>query len=189
MPARETPEINFADKDELSTRSGGKFVQWGLTYGKVVIVITELVVISLWLSRFWLDNSIANLNEGITRKKDVIISSEEFESKFRSFTSRVSTAKVILNALSADTVLAETKKLLPEGTAINSLVVNGSKVSLEGISQNEESLGFLSRSFKESSGFSNVDFKKVSKDNQNVEEAGDISFSLSADYIGKEDVK
>lgn len=180
-----TPSINLAGGDDLAARPGGKFVHWALTWGKVVIVITELVVVSAFISRFYLDSVIADLNETVERKKGIVTASADFEKRYRALVARIQAASEIVEAVAPDVVLARTKELLPEGIEIDSISLDVLEVSLQGSSATEEALAVLSRSFKESSRFTNVVLQRVSKGAAPSGGEAKIVFSLSAKFVGQ----
>lgn len=185
MAPSATPDINFAVDDELSGRPGGKFIRWALTYGKAVIVLTELVVVSLFISRFWLDARRADLAEAIETKFAIVESSAEFESRFRALVKRTASAKTIMTALTPNEILDQFKPLLPEGVQAKSITVTAEQIQIEGTSQTEEALAVLSRSFRDSAYFTNVDLRKVTKDADKAKTPG-IEFNLFADFVREE---
>ena len=78
-----TPDVNLLAGDELDTSPQGKFVRWALTWGRRIVVLTELVVILAFISRFWLDTTVASLNDKIEQKRAVVSSFSDFEDKYR----------------------------------------------------------------------------------------------------------
>ena len=177
-----TPEINLVAGDELSGRPGGRFVSWALSYGKAVIVITELIVVLVFISRFAIDSQIADLNEQMGKKKDIIVGSKDFEDTFRSFSLRVGAVSELTTPLSIDKILTETKNLIPQGISVNDLGIKDKDVSLNGSAKNESDLAVLSGAFKNSSNFSQVTLTKVSRDTTDQGGSSEIDFSLTAKY-------
>lgn len=177
----DTPNINFVTSDDLQERPGGRFLRWALSTGKVVVVLTELIVVLAFISRFKLDSDIADYNELIRKKKSIIEASSEFENKFRSFSGRVAAVSQEIKLFSADKTLGEIIKNIPEGVTISDLVIGPETVTLTATAQNEGALAVLSSNFRSSKVFSNISLDRVSK-NETVNVNG-IDFSLAANYV------
>lgn len=180
MPAARTPNINLIEEDKLLTRPGGRFVSWSLSYGRVILVLTELVVICALIARFWLYDTIADLSERVDAKVDIINDSSEFEEQFRSLTERIATISSIISATTPKNVFDATRALIPEGIAVDNLTVTQVDVSFTGSAVSEKPLATLTNNFKNSSLFTDVSVdkfnKRTSKDEQSLE------FSFKALY-------
>ena len=57
--------VNLLPPSEFEQSFWGRFLKWAVTTGRHIIIITELVVILAFLSRFKLDEDLRNLNEQI----------------------------------------------------------------------------------------------------------------------------
>lgn len=172
------PDVNLLPGDDLAGRPGGIFLQWALTWGKRIVVTTELIVIIAFLSRFWLDTEVANLSEAIDQKKLVVQSESEFEQTFRSLSQRVAKAKELEQLPSPLAVYDKALPLIPAGVFVSRISVDTQTVSLVA-SADEASLGKLADAFKNSPDFSNVTVEGVSQ----VEDSSGVGFSLHASVI------
>jgi hypothetical protein len=56
VAARKKKTINFLPEDELEKSPIGRFLKWALKAGRYIIVLTELIVVVVFISRFRLDN-------------------------------------------------------------------------------------------------------------------------------------
>jgi len=54
-------KVNLLPKDNFEFSLVGKFLRWALTAGRVMVVLTEFVVILAFGSRFWLDKEMNDL--------------------------------------------------------------------------------------------------------------------------------
>lgn len=184
----QSSNINFVGGDELLEKPGGKLVRWALTTGKAVIVLTELVVVVSFISRFKLDSDIADLNEQIKRKQTIITASSEFESRFKAFSLRVNAASSVLKSSNPETLLSEAKKLIPEGVTISNLSITTTTLSIEGVTAGEQSLAVLSSNFKNSPKFTGVTLGKVTKIESLKTSSDNIAFNLTAQYKSDSEV-
>lgn len=173
-----TPEINLASSSDPADRPGGRFLTWALSWGKKIVILTELVVLLAFLSRFWLDSTVADLAEKIEQKKAVVLASAEFERQFRSLASRTDQAKQIEKMPSPVAVYDEVKARLPAGAAIGQKNFAGQTVSFAG-SSNETVLAELVSAFRDQPGFGDVTVEKVAKKGSSLS----VDFALRATYL------
>lgn len=82
MPAN-IRKINLLPPSEFELSFWGRFLRWAVTAGRYIIIVTELIVILAFLSRFKLDNDIANLSSAIEGKKNVLQANMASENAFR----------------------------------------------------------------------------------------------------------
>lgn len=75
-------EISLLPESENPRSFGARFFKWITTTGRVVIIFTELVVIIVFVSRFWLDRKNSDLSEISRQKKAVLESMLPFENEF-----------------------------------------------------------------------------------------------------------
>lgn len=172
-------EINLLPSDDLENRPGGAFLRWALTWGKRVVTVTELVVILAFLSRFWLDTTLADTTEEISHKRAVVVAEGEFEREFRQFSQRMDKARKIEEVVSPVLVLEKVESLIPRAVSVGQVTVNGRTISMVG-GANEVALEKLVTAFKKSVEFSDIFVERVSQRGL----SSDIDFSLRALFVG-----
>lgn len=164
--------------EDLEERPGGKFLKWALSWGKRIVIATEGIVILAFLSRFWLDTTVADLGEQIISKKNVVEASANFESKFRSTTDRIAKAKQIESQISGLTILDQAESLVPSRVAISQITVSGSGISFSGTAD-EQSLALLVTAFRKSPDFTDLTVERVTQTSPSIT----IDFSMRATYV------
>ncbi|HAP37638.1 hypothetical protein A2574_01320 [Candidatus Shapirobacteria bacterium RIFOXYD1_FULL_38_32] len=80
MPSKK--EISLLPDSENINNIGARAIRWVTTVGRYVIIFTELVVISAFISRFWLDRKNADLSEVIRQQKAILESTKDFETEY-----------------------------------------------------------------------------------------------------------
>ena len=83
MAARKKRQINLLPQEEFAASTLGRVLNWLLTTFRYIVIVTEIVVMTAFLSRFWLDAKSTDLNELIKQKQAVIAASADFEKEFR----------------------------------------------------------------------------------------------------------
>lgn len=86
MPAT---AINLLGSDDFEKTPLGKFLRWSLTYGRYIIICTEIIVLLAFIFRFSLDRQITDLEEEVAQKIAIIEANEPFEQQFRILQARV----------------------------------------------------------------------------------------------------
>lgn len=173
-----TVEVNLLPEDDLEQRPGGKFLKWALSWGKRIVIITEAIVILAFLSRFWLDTTVADLWDQTTTRKNTLEASANFEKKFRSVNERITKVKITQEATSIITVFDKARSLVPPKITISQMTVGVSQISLAG-SSDEQSLALLVGAFRQSPDFSDLTVERVAK----AETGFNIEFSMKATYV------
>src|SRR3990172_11267317 len=97
MAARGKP-VNLLPPSEFESSFWGKFLKWAVSGGRYIIIVTELIVILAFLSRFKLDKEISELNEEIQGKVSVLEAELPIEKEFRGQQRKLSAADEILNS-------------------------------------------------------------------------------------------
>ena len=64
--------IEFIPQEDWEKTSFGKFLKWLLNVGRWIVIVTELIVIIAFVSRFKLDRDLTNLNEKVKQKQAII---------------------------------------------------------------------------------------------------------------------
>lgn len=75
-------EISLLPESENPRSFGARFFKWITTTGRVTIIFTELIVISVFISRFWLDRKNSDLSEVSRQKQAILESIAPFETEF-----------------------------------------------------------------------------------------------------------
>ncbi len=88
MPARKTKrkkesKINLLPREDFLVSTPGRILAWILSSFRIIVIVTELLVMLAFLSRFWFDAQNTDLNELIKEKQAVLASSLAFEKEFR----------------------------------------------------------------------------------------------------------
>lgn len=172
-----TPDLNLLVEDELDMSPQGKFLKWALSWGKRIIVLTELIVISAFLSRFWLDTTVANLNDEINAKKAYVLSFADFETQYRQLYFRVNQANAIEKKTSAQVIYDRALVLIPQGVAVKQINITKLDIGIAG-NTDEETLAKLVDAFRNSNDFTNISVERITKKSTTP----GIDFAFKATY-------
>jgi hypothetical protein len=82
-------ELSLLPDSENPNSFSARAIKWLSTVGRWIIVLTELIVVTAFISRFWLDRKNSDLSEVIRQQQAIIESTQTFEKEFNSFQQRL----------------------------------------------------------------------------------------------------
>lgn len=178
MPAK---AINLLPQKELDTTVFGRFLRWALTYGRYIIICTEIIVLLAFIYRFSLDRTITDLNEEIDQKAAIVQANQGFEKSFRNLQNRTLYISQLFN--NQDQIIATLTNLetiTPTQVKLISLTFNQSGIALTGFANSSSSLTLFIQNLKSSTQLSNIVVPTVSR--TGGKDTGQIRFSIEAQF-------
>ena len=89
--------INLIGQEDLSHTPQGRIVQWAMTYGRYIMILTEIVVLGAFISRFTLDRKLTDLKEEIAQKQAIIEANAELETQIRTAQTQIDQVKKLID--------------------------------------------------------------------------------------------
>ena len=124
MPAKQI-SINLIGEEEMEHTPVGRIVTWAITYGRYIMIGTEIVVLLAFISRFSLDRKLTDLKEEGGEKEEIIAANADFEKNFRSLQDQIVKTQTLLSTPPvALTALTAVQSLLPSDVRLESLDIN-----------------------------------------------------------------
>lgn len=174
MPAHQPPAPNLLPKTEFETSFGGRFLKWALSTGRYIIILTELVVIVAFLSRFKLDKNLSDLGEAIAGRQTLLEASSNTENLLRLTQARldIATTKLKTQFIPSE-IMEKINNSLTGGVILNTLSISKSGLSLTATTVSENDIGRIVTELSNDLAFKAIDLTDISSDGN----AG-IKFSL-----------
>ena len=155
-------EVNLLPQEEFEGSTLGRILKWALSTFRIMVIVTEMVVMLAFLSRFWLDARGTDLNQLIIQKEAVIAAERDFEKEFKNTQKRL---RIFANLTSIDVPFAETLKTitsyLPIDSFLTSISFNGDSYQVKGITINEISIAQFIANLKSSQKFKEVSLNGI----------------------------
>ncbi|MBM3205588.1 PilN domain-containing protein [Candidatus Shapirobacteria bacterium] len=171
--------IEFIPQEEWEKTSFGHFLKWLLGVGRWIVIVTELVVIIAFLSRFKLDRDLTDLHESVKQKQTIIIASSDFEKEWRFLQKRLTTIDGLKKSqLQADQILTIFSQVTPAGIQLSNFAVVDKKISFTASADSETTFAVFLKNLKGLDQITNLAIDKVSI---SEEQFGKVIFSLKAD--------
>ena len=162
--------INLLPPSEFEGSFWGRFLKWASTAGRKVVIVTEMVVILAFLSRFKLDEDIRRINEEITGKRNLLEASMPFEDRFKSMKNQITAAKIIeKQQLNASVALEEVAKQVPFEVRLDNVQISKNRINVTGLSIDEKALGEMLSRMDKNANWKSIDLVSLdSKINKGV---------------------
>lgn len=157
MPAAPSA-INLFGNDELSGSPYGRIVSWALTYGRYIMIGTEIVVLLAFLSRFSLDRKLTDLREEIEQKQAIISANQVLESDIRQLQERLIKIKSISAGQSGPLEhLTLLQTVIPYDVNLVNLETNQEKIVADVSASSTDGLNQLLNDFQSAPSVARVD--------------------------------
>ncbi len=168
MAARTKNTINLLPNAQETGNVRERILNWLLSTFRVIVVVTEFVVIIAFVSRFFLDAKSNDLSDQIDAKKAVIASFAKFEKEYKNTQKRLS----IFSAISSDKnnlspVISNITKSLPNDVVLVSLINDKNGLNVKANSFSEQSIVQFISNLKSTNLFSTITLTDLSSSEDN----------------------
>lgn len=168
--AKKELKINLLPQKEFERSTLGRILKWAVSSFRIIVIVTEMIVMAAFLSRFWLDATNSDLNDTILQKKAIITSFTETENKFRTFQKQIDIFTKITSLTQKSEYLNLITSLTPADVILNSISDSEDSVQIIGYSGSEQNISQFIKNLSSAGKFKDVSLNKVdsSEDNPSV---------------------
>ena len=168
--------INLMDQPEFESSSIGRLLTWAITYGRYIMIGTEIIVLLAFISRFSLDRRLTDLREEISQKQLILQANLSFEQDFIQLQQSLGKIRKLLNGQDKQiNILYLISSFLPSDVVITQYSQEGNTLQLSLVAGTTNGLSLFLQRMQNSSLFTNIDIANIQKDAING-----IQFSLIA---------
>lgn len=133
MPAKSV-SINLIGQEELSHTPQGRIVTWALTYGRYIMVGTEIIVLLAFISRFSLDRKLTDLKDEINQKQAILSANVPLETQVRNVQdTTIKIRSLLTDEASTVNALKLITSLVPADVYFKTVEISSDKLSAEAI--------------------------------------------------------
>lgn len=177
--ARKKQVINLLKKEEFSNSTAGRVLTWFITSFRIIVIITMLLIMLAFLSRFWLDARNTDLSEMIKQKQAVLAAAAPFEQEYKDLQARLALfTEFTKDEGITSEVLGVVTTRLPPDVSLKSFSVVENGLSIEGAAASETSIQQFIVNLDASGSFSDVSLEEIETD----EDQQLLSFRISAKF-------
>lgn len=171
--------INLLPQEEFDVSVVGRVLKWAMGTFRIIVIITEVIVMGAFLSRFWLDAQNSDLNDTIAIKTAQITSQSNFENQFRAIQNKLSIFKQLAAAPKPSDRIGDLASRMPADIVISGMSVQDSSAELKGTSASELGIAQFVSNLQDDKLLKNVDLGSLgsSPDNESL-----TVFTVSVGY-------
>jgi Tfp pilus assembly protein PilN len=175
MPAKEL-KINLLGQDALEHTPWGRLITWATTYGRYIMITTEIIVLLAFISRFSLDRKLTDLTEEISQKQAIIEANKPFEDDIRALQGQLTQIKTLLAGQEAPMdVIDLIVRYLPPDVYLESYEFSGNKLTVSATAATNEGFSLFLGRLQTASILSNITIGDIRR-----KAATGIQFQFSA---------
>ena len=160
--------INLLPQEEFDVSIVGRTLKWAMGTFRIIVIVTEMIVMSAFLSRFWLDAQNSDLSNSIKIKSAQIADQAKIEKEFRSLQSKLNIAGKIKAAAPLSVKVDAITSKLPAGVGLSSVIVQENSTQVKGSSASEIGIAQFIANLKADPSFKSVDLGQVSSSENNI---------------------
>jgi len=180
MPPAKNVSINLLGDSELEHTPVGRIVSWAVTYGRYIMIGTEIVVLLAFISRFSLDRKLTDLKEDISQKQDIIQANIQFERDVRTLQDKLAKIKTLTShPVSQLDVLTFFQSVVPSGVYFRSYDQSSNKLSVSAVAGSTDAFSQFIANLQASKIITGVDIGDITRD-----PLLGIQFTFTAQVVG-----
>jgi len=164
MPATSEISINLLGSAKQELSPIGRMIGWITTYGRYIMITTEMIVLVAFISRFSLDRQLTDLKDEIAQKQDIITYNQDLEISFKRTQDALNKIKILLDQQRKPTnAIQILHALLPSGTYFQSLSITNGKITSQVTSLTVQSFSQFLLNLNTTKALKNIDIGTVDK--------------------------
>lgn len=134
-------KINLLPKDSFEFSALGKTLKWTITVGRVLVVLTEFVVLLAFASRFYFDRKLSDLADQLVQKQAQITAYASVETQMRKVLAKQAPVEQYLaGGMTFAQRVDNLTQIIPAGMILDNVAIDKVGMSIGGKAQSE--LGF-----------------------------------------------
>lgn len=174
MPEKLT--VNLIPQEEARRRSREKIFRWILTYGRYIIIGTEIIVLLAFLARFKLDRDLKQASDAVKTKQEAIESFGELETQTRILQAHLATIKKLEGQTPPTQILNALAALTPYDVIFSQLKISSTKINVSATALSLGGFSSFIEKLKRSKDFKDVSIERVKEGQSGIE------FTLQVNY-------
>ncbi len=157
-------KVNLMPVKEASV--GEKLVYFTLNYLRYIIVITQLIVISVFFYRFQIDQRIIELKEGIEQKREIIQLTLPLLSQAEMVHTRTTEVRNIFGKQEQfSQMMNYLISIFPDSLTLDKLEIDEEEIKMSGFTENIQQLQLFYNFLRKESKFETISLDKMEKVN------------------------
>ncbi len=159
--------INLLPQEEFEASTLGRILRWAMTTFRIIVIVTEMIVMAAFLSRFWLDSQNSDLTDEIKIQTAQIAVQSDFETEFTNFQKQLTVFKEIDKSTKYSGVLLKITTSVPSEITLESISVQDNSAQIKGTALSEVGIAQYSSNLKADKFFKKVSLGQINSSQNN----------------------
>ena len=171
--------INLLPQEEFDASILGRMLKWAMGSFRIIVIVTEMIVMAAFLSRFWLDAQNSDLDGSIKIASAQISAQSTFEKEFRGIQKKLNIFKQITTVPTESGKLDFIASKIPQDLVLTSIIAQDESTILKGVAGSELGVAQFISNLK-----SDPSVKKVSLDSigSSDQSQTSVTFMINVSY-------
>lgn len=170
--------INLLPQEEFDASILGRTLRWAMGTFRIIVIVTEMVVMGAFLSRFWLDAQNSDLSDSLKTKTAQIQAQGDFEKEFREIQKKLSIYKTLSQEIKQSDLVDKAVSGIPVDVVLSSVTIQDGSMVIKGKSGSELSVAQLVSNLKSDKSFKKVALGSVNSSNDD----SSLIFTVNVSY-------
>lgn len=162
--------INLLPQEEFEASTLGRILRWATGSFRIIVILTEMVVMGAFLSRFWLDAQNSDLNDSLKVKSAQISAQKDTEQTFRKVQAKLDIFNKISSTAQPSDKLDLIATKVPADVVLSSISIGADSSEIKGVSGSELGIAQFISNLKGEPSFKKVDLENVNSSQTNLAE-------------------
>jgi Tfp pilus assembly protein PilN len=159
--------INLLPQEEFEASTVGRILKWAMSTFRIIVIVTEMVVMAAFLSRFWLDAQNSDLNDSIKIKSAQIEAQSDFEKQFRDYQTKLNIFKQISQSANTTARMDAVASKTPNDVVLSSVAIQDASAQIKGVAGSEIGIAQLIANLKDDKTLKSVDLGQINSSEDN----------------------
>jgi Tfp pilus assembly protein PilN len=162
--------INLLPQEEFDASLVGRVLKWAMGTFRIIVIVTEMVVMAAFISRFWLDAQNSDLTDTIKNKSAQIEAQSNFEKKFREVQKKLAITKALAKDVNPTDKITLISQKIPLDVSLTAITESAGLVQIKGTAGSEMGAVQFVANLKTEKSFKTVDLSAInsSEDNPSI---------------------
>lgn len=183
MPIKKSKIINLLPQEEFEGSTTGRVLKWALSTFRVMVIITELIVMGAFLSRFWFDSRNSDLDDEINSSKAQVLAYSDIETEFRLNQKKLNIAKSLYSEPELDGLFTNVSKLMPIDVNLQSVLISNNDLTIKAQSLSEQSIVQFLINLEDYKALEDINLAQISSSQDN---SAITIFSINAKIVSNQ---
>lgn len=171
--------INLLPQEEFDASMMGRLLKWATGTFRIIVIVTEMIVMAAFLSRFWLDAQNSDLSDSIDTKSAQIEAQTDFEKSFRLVQKKINIFKELTPTVTFTSRFSLIASKIPQEVLLTGISVNDTSTQVKGTSPSELSIAQFMSNLQAEKSFKNVELGSLST---SATDPNSTDFTININY-------